>query len=235
MTNYTEKLRNFSSCDVADGLLNLYKFADGGCFSNLQRWSGEIKGTTVGTAYTVLFESDSDVIEEVNYIDFVTEGSIIVLGLSLEYQSSLAPFVKMEQGIYGGLMSTRAQYLGAAGTVAFGRIRDIDEHRALNYPVYSYGLSSCAPKMIVKPSAVNVPITILCSDGIRRTLEPGDYIVADKNGVVRIPTRLVDMDRLINYIEKSIEADELVAIDIKNGIPAKKAQTERRAILKQLL
>ena len=37
--------------------------------------------------------------------------------------------------VYGGLMSTRAQYSQAAGTVVDGRIRDVQEHRDLQFPV----------------------------------------------------------------------------------------------------
>jgi hypothetical protein len=32
-------------------------------------------------------------------------------------------------------MSTRAKYLGAVGTVIDGRLRDLQEHRDLDYPV----------------------------------------------------------------------------------------------------
>lgn len=32
-------------------------------------------------------------------------------------------------------MSNRAKYLGAVGTVIDGRLRDLQEHRDLNYPV----------------------------------------------------------------------------------------------------
>src|SRR5205085_2195843 len=40
--------------------------------------------------------------------------------------------------IYGGLMSTRAQALGAVGSVIDGRFRDLQEQRELAYPVKSY-------------------------------------------------------------------------------------------------
>lgn len=42
---------------------------------------------------------------------------------------------KLINACYGGLMSTRAKYLGAAGTVIDGRLRDLQEHRNLDYPV----------------------------------------------------------------------------------------------------
>jgi regulator of RNase E activity RraA len=40
--------------------------------------------------------------------------------------------------VYGGLMTLRAQALGAAGVVIDGRVRDLGEHRALKFPVRSY-------------------------------------------------------------------------------------------------
>ena len=41
----------------------------------------------------------------------------------------------MINACYGGLMSKRANHLGAAGTVIDGRLRDLQEHRDLEYPV----------------------------------------------------------------------------------------------------
>lgn len=35
-------------------------------------------------------------------------------------------------------MSTRAKYLGAVGTVIDGRLRDLQEHRSLDYPVLPF-------------------------------------------------------------------------------------------------
>lgn len=42
---------------------------------------------------------------------------------------------RMLNAYYGGLMSTRAHFLGAAGAVVDGRIRDLSEHRRLGFPV----------------------------------------------------------------------------------------------------
>lgn len=41
----------------------------------------------------------------------------------------------MINACYGGLMSNRAKYLGAVGTVIDGRLRDLQEHRDLEFPV----------------------------------------------------------------------------------------------------
>jgi regulator of RNase E activity RraA len=42
---------------------------------------------------------------------------------------------KIPNAVYGGLMSTRAQASKAVGSVVDGRFRDLQEHRALNFPV----------------------------------------------------------------------------------------------------
>lgn len=48
-------------------------------------------------------------------------------------------YVQQPGGMYsacwGGLMSTRAKYLGAEGVVVDGRVRDVGEHREMGFPV----------------------------------------------------------------------------------------------------
>lgn len=50
-------------------------------------------------------------------------------------------FVSQPKGLYsacwGGLMSTRAKYVGAQGVVVDGCFRDINEHRGMGFPVSS--------------------------------------------------------------------------------------------------
>lgn len=44
--------------------------------------------------------------------------------------------------VYGGLMTLRAQALGAVGVVIDGRVRDLGEHRALKFAVCHISPSS---------------------------------------------------------------------------------------------
>ena len=235
MSEYLARLRHFTTCDISDGLLNLYGITNGGYFPNLVRRSGS--GTIVGRAFPVLFGHKNATQDKpsVNYIDNVPAESIVTIGMTEDLQLSSAPYTKPIQGMYGGLMSTRAKYSGSHGTVVFGRIRDIEEHKALDHSVFSYGIGTCAPKAVLKPISYNCELKIKISDGTTETINPGDYLVCDDHGMVRIPTAAVDLDKLIAYIEKSIEADDLVSQDIKEGKPAAQSQSERRAILKQYL
>ncbi|KAL2707719.1 4-hydroxy-4-methyl-2-oxoglutarate aldolase [Kluyveromyces marxianus] len=239
MTSYAARLKRFTTCDISDGLLNLYGIANGGYFPNLTRRSGS--GTIVGKAYTVLFGDPKETgsPEAANYIDSVPEGSILTMAVTEDLQMHHAPYTKPSQAMYGGLMSTRAQYLGSEGSVVFGRIRDLQEHRDLDHSVFSYGIGTCAPKAALKPIALDVPLRIKISDGTTDTITPGDWLICDENGVVRIPGevngRALDLDRLLEYVEKSVEVDELVSQDIKNGEPAKASQKKRRAVLKKYI
>ncbi|SCW03485.1 LAFE_0G11518g1_1 [Lachancea fermentati] len=235
MTNNLRKLQNFTTCDVSDGLLNKYNINDGGFFPNLQMWSGPQNQATVGRAYTVLFAPKDDPRPEVNYIDHIPAESFVVVAVTQPLQLEYAPYVRITQALYGGLMSTRAQYLKACGTVVFGRIRDVDEHKNLNFPVFSYSLGTCAAKQAVKPVAINEPLHVLTSDSEVNTIHPGDYIIGDKHGIVRIPAASVEITELITYIEKSVEVDDLVMEDIKSGKPAKLSQKERRVVLKDFM
>ncbi|SCU84118.1 LAFA_0D08218g1_1 [Lachancea sp. 'fantastica'] len=234
MSSIESKLASFSACDVSDGLLNKYNDASGGFLPNLKRWSGPDNEIVVGRAYTVLFAPVDDPRPEINYIDEVPKGSVVVIALTVPLQLETAPYTRVSQAMYGGLMSRRAQYQKCRGTVVFGRIRDVDEQRELNYSVYSYGLGTCAGKLAVKPVEVQVPLQILEFESKIQNIHPGDYILGDNNGVVRIPTESVDLSDLIYYVQKSIEADKLVAQDVAAGKPLKSSQRERRAVLKPL-
>ncbi len=58
-------------------------------------------------------------------IDSVPSGSVLFV--------SAPP--RMINACYGGLMSKRAKYRGAVGTVIDGRLRDLQEHRDIEFPV----------------------------------------------------------------------------------------------------
>lgn len=64
---------------------------------------------------------------EKHFVDYNEAGSIM--------------YIQQPKGLpsacWGGLMSTRAQYLKAEGVIIDGRMRDIREHDELNFPVRS--------------------------------------------------------------------------------------------------
>jgi regulator of RNase E activity RraA len=68
---------------------------------------------------------EGHVADEASQIDSIPAGAVVFI--------SAPP--RMPNACYGGLMSTRAQHSGAVGTVIDGRLRDLQEHRDLDFPV----------------------------------------------------------------------------------------------------
>jgi regulator of RNase E activity RraA len=91
--------------------------------------------------------------------------------------------------MWGGLMTSLATMAGVVGTVVDGSIRDVDELRALDWPAWYRRTSPprCPPAPPgVDPLAwMNVPVRIGAV-----TIQPGDYVVADENGVSIVPPKL---------------------------------------------
>ena len=83
---------------------------------------------------------------------------------------------------WGGLASRIAQRRGVRGTVMWGACRDVEEIRAIGYPVWSVAVCPRRSRNEFTFGAINEPITIADV-----TIAPRDYIVADESGVVCVP------------------------------------------------
>jgi 4-hydroxy-4-methyl-2-oxoglutarate aldolase len=91
--------------------------------------------------------------------------------------------------MWGGLMSTLSMKAGVAAGIVDGAIRDVDEIRELDFPVwYRSTVPRPSPTAVhdrVEPVQVNVPVVI---DG--QVITPGDIIVADENGIAVVPAAI---------------------------------------------
>lgn len=85
--------------------------------------------------------------------------------------------------LWGGLMSTRAAKLGAAGAVLDGFHRDTREILSLGFPVFSTG--SYAQDQRVRGRVIDYRCPIRFDNGCR--VESGDLVIADIDGVVVVP------------------------------------------------
>jgi 4-hydroxy-4-methyl-2-oxoglutarate aldolase len=102
----------------------------------------------------------------------------------------------------GEVMATTARALGAVGCVSDGGLRDVVEVRALG------GFQYFCPGFVVSHGnpvicEVNVPVTL---EGL--TLEPGDLVHGDVNGVLVIPGEIAD--RVAEQAERVRAAERLV-------------------------
>jgi len=218
-------LEAFTSCDVSDALLKL-KIPHGGFLAGLTLWSPKRQeGPTkiVGPAYTVKYvrkNYENEPKLQGHYIDSIPIGSVVFI--------SAPP--KTINAVYGGLMSTRAKYSGAVGTIVDGRIRDLQEHRDLDYPVFAREIGTAAPYEVVRVASTNEPVRLQSEDQ-DAIIKPGDFLIGDLNGVVCLPAELAE--RAIELMGSQVDADEKVAEDIKNGKTFSEASKEHRAGVKQ--
>lgn len=99
------------------------------------------------------------------------------------------------RAISGDFMLSIAQALGISGIVADGVIRDIQESRSINFPVFCKGTTVAASN---KAGGGEVNITISCGE---TSVQPGDIIVGDADGVVVVPQK-IENDVLAKALKK---------------------------------
>jgi regulator of RNase E activity RraA len=111
----------------------------------------------------------------------------------------------------GELSSETAQFRGARGAVIDGGVRDTDYILKLKFPVFAHYKT---PVDIVgrwRLVAYNVPIDIG-----RVHIEPGDYIVGDRDGVLVIPQTIAE--EVVTKAEAVVKTENLVRKLILKGV-----------------
>ncbi|WP_091231104.1 fumarylacetoacetate hydrolase family protein [Microbacterium sp. 3J1] len=109
--------------------------------------------------------------------DAVDEGEVIVIEARGDATT----------GTLGDILALRARARGAAGVVTDGGVRDFDAVAEIGLPVFSQGAH---PSVLGRRHVPwDVDVTISCGGA---TVQPGDIIVGDGDGVIVIPPSLVD-------------------------------------------
>ncbi|KRD54573.1 fumarylacetoacetate hydrolase family protein [Microbacterium sp. Root280D1] len=131
--------------------------------------------------------------------DAVGEGEIIVIEARGDATT----------GTLGDILALRARARGAAGVVTDGGVRDFDAVAEIGLPVFSQGAH---PSVLGRR---HVPwdsdVTISCGGA---TVQPGDIIVGDGDGVIVIPPSLAEQvadDALAQEIEDAWIAEQVAA------------------------
>ena len=107
----------------------------------------------------------------------------------------------------GNLMATTAKVRGLAGMVIDGGARDVEELEEIGFPVWSRSLTPATSVGRYVPVAKNVPV--VCG-GV--TVRPGDWIVADRTGVVVVPREALPrvLELLAQYDDKETRMVPLI-------------------------
>ncbi len=87
-----------------------------------------------------------------------------------------------ENAYFGGLNATLAKKVGSSGAIVYGKTRDENETKDLDFPVFSKGYTSRDVRRRATVESIDHEITI---QGVK--IKVDDLIFADKEGVVVIP------------------------------------------------
>lgn len=110
---------------------------------------------------------------------------------------------------WGDLACRYAVQKGLAGVVVQGCVRDVDQVRALGFPVWSTHIHPIHPDKRGHGS-VNTPV--VC-EGVR--VCPGDLIVADGDGVIAVPRD--DAQRVVAAAQAKMRREDEVIAAVRNG------------------
>ena len=118
---------------------------------------------------------------------------------------------------WGGLMTTRALQLKAAGAVLNACSRDTREILALDFPTFSLG--RYGQDQQIRGRVVDFRCPISFANGV--IVKPGDLIFGDMDGVLTVP-RNAESDVVSAALEK-VRGESKVRTAIENGMSAQKA------------
>jgi 4-hydroxy-4-methyl-2-oxoglutarate aldolase len=121
-----------------------------------------------------------------------------------------------QYALWGELMSTRAQALGAAGVVLGGYVRDTRAIRAMEFACFARGSYAQDQRGRGRVIAYRTPIEI----GQAR-IEPGDIVFGDVDGVLVVP-KAVEKDAVIRALEK-VRGENTVREAIRQNMSATEA------------
>jgi regulator of RNase E activity RraA len=116
----------------------------------------------------------------------------------------------VEAGCWGGLLTRGAKQARVRAVVADGPVRDIDEARDLDFPIFTNKLTCFTARARVVEKATNVPVRI--GDV---TVQPGDFIVADGSAVIVI--RPDDVARVLEAAETIVAREAAMIAEIGRG------------------
>jgi regulator of RNase E activity RraA len=148
--------------------------------------------------------SIDDLVDSMPVLARAEPGDVVVLACHRSTRTAM----------WGGLMSTLSLKAGVTAGIVDGAIRDVDEIRDLDFPVWYRGTvprpSPTAVHNRTEPVQVNVPVVL---DG--QVVNPGDIIVADENGIAVVPAALGE--EVLAQTRMQISKERIIREKINSG------------------
>ena len=132
-------------------------------------------------------------------LEIIKPGDVIVIATGGAERSS----------VVGDLYVGMAKNRGAVAVVTDGLVRDIDGFEEIGLPVFARGLSANSPEKN-GPGQVGLPIEIG-----ELTIDAGDILVGDRNGVVVVPRAMIE--EVIAHLDAVKTKEARMEASIKAG------------------
>ncbi len=151
----------------------------------------------VGKAVTV-YTMDGDWAKTVEAIDVAGEGDVIVIKCSGD-----------SSAVWGELATRSCMNKGISGVIIDGAVRDVDDIEKLGFPIFA---KKIVPNAGDPKGFGEINVKIVCG-GVE--VRPGDWIVADDNGVMVIPK-----ERAYEIAKRALEVkkhEDRIRAEIEEG------------------
>jgi 4-hydroxy-4-methyl-2-oxoglutarate aldolase len=142
-----------------------------------------------------------------DYLDDVPPGDVVVLDNG----------GRADCTVWGDILTAMAHARGVAGTVIDGVNRDVARALDLSYPVYSRGRFMRTGKDRVEVSDVGRPVS---AGGLQ--VAPGDLVIGDADGVIRVPAALEE--RAAGICAGIAASEEKILADVLAGVSLAEAR-----------
>ena len=116
----------------------------------------------------------------------------------------------IDAACWGGNLSFGASQRHVAGVIVDGPVRDIDEARDYDFPVFARSATARTARGRIREGATDVPITVG-----EITVSPGDFVVADGSGVVFI--RRTEIGRVLDAAEAIAARERAMIAALREG------------------
>lgn len=199
--DFVNRLAKLDSCAVSDAL---DKLALLGAVTGIQRLT---TGRRIsGRVHTVRMDRDDGTPSARHLgtmaIEASQPGDVIVM----EQRTGL------DAACWGGNLSFGAKMRQVAGVIVDGPVRDVDEARDYDFPVFARSATARTARGRIREGATDVPVTI--GDV---SVAPGDFVVADGSGVVFIAR--AEIERVLDTAEAIAAKERAMVAALKDGAP----------------
>ena len=211
MGDLLARLRLLDSCAVSDALDTLG--LPGATTGIRPLWDVQIAVAGLARTVTAGPRSDDRPAQHIAAaaIEAAADGDVLVI----------ANEGRLDVSCFGGILTLAARRRGIKGVVIDGACRDIAESEESGFPVFGRAVVPVSARGRIVQLAMEEPVSFA---GV--TVNPGDFVIADRNGVVFVSA--AEVERVLDLAERIVAREAAMAEAVSAGHPVTKIMHDSR-------